>query len=243
MHKRGRFALVKTTLLDYPGKVAASVFLPGCHLSCPYCQNPDFADPGRNGAELSFNSNIDELRLFLSHRARLLGGLAISGGEALLHPLLPDLINLAEEHRLPVKLDTAGLLPETLKQYLDTGRLHYVSMDLKTLPDRYKELGWKGTESESAESLLNQTMSILAGSGIDYEVRTTVVPPLVDRSILAQLAVFAASAPRWIWQPYSAGDTLNPEWSDIQAPDEDELKLILRDFKTKNMKETEIIVR
>ena len=230
MHNR--FALVKTTLLDFPGKVGASIFLPGCHLRCPYCQNPDFADPGRENAELSFNEDMEGFRRFLSHRSRILGGLAISGGEALLHPLLPDLIALAEEHHLPVKLDTAGLLPDILEPYLTAGRLDYVAMDLKTLPKRYSELGWKGSGSKSADHLLKKTMSLLFDSGIDYEIRTTVVPPLVDEVILKALSDLTETAPRWIWQPYNPGLTLNPDWSNIKAPDEDDLRAILGKFNS-----------
>ena len=163
----GMFALVKTTLLDFPGKVAASVFLPGCNLRCPYCQNPDFADPGRKNAEESFNIEIEGFRRFLSKRAGILGGLAVSGGEALLHPLLPDVIAAAEEHGLPVKLDTAGLLPHILEPYLNTGKLAYVAMDLKTLPERYFDPGWKGSGTDSAEHLLKETIQLLADSRID----------------------------------------------------------------------------
>jgi len=222
--------LVKTTLLDYPGKVAASIFLPGCNLRCPYCQNPDFADPGRESSELSYNIDIEGFRSFLNHRSRLLGGLAISGGEALLHPLLSELIAIAESYNLPVKLDTAGLLPEVLAPYLKSNRLDYVAMDLKTLPEHYKELGWEGIGSKAADPLLKKTMNLLKDSGIDYEIRTTVVPPLVDEKILKELEPLMESAPRWIWQPYNPGNTLNPDWSDIIAPDEDDLKEIAQRF-------------
>ena len=232
---KGRFALVKTTLLDYPGRVAASVFLPGCHLRCPYCQNPDFADPGRKDAHLSYNEDIDGLKIFLRNRSKLLGGLAVSGGEALLHPLLPDIINIAEENKLPVKLDTAGLLPDVLAPYLEAGRINYVAMDLKTLPERYGELGWKGIAEKSADKLLKRTMILLKDSGVDYEIRTTVVPPLVDENILLQLEELTADAPAWIWQPYSPGNTLNPEWSNIKAPDEDDLRKILLKFTGSNI--------
>ena len=231
----GRFALVKTTLLDYPGRVAASVFLPGCHLRCPYCQNPDFADPGRKDAHLSYNEDIEGLRNFLQHRARLLGGLAVSGGEALLHPLLPEIFKLAEENKLPVKLDTAGLLPDVLAPYLEAGRIDYVAMDLKTLPERYKELGWKGVGDNSADNLIKTTMKLLKDSGVNYEIRTTVVPPLVDEKVLLQLEEMTADVPAWIWQPYSPGNTLNPAWSNIKAPDEDDLKNILLKFTSDNI--------
>jgi pyruvate formate lyase activating enzyme len=234
----GRFALVKTTLLDFPGKVAASIFLPGCNLRCPYCQNPDFADPGRKHAEESFNEDLEGFHRFLGHRAAVLGGLAVSGGEALLHPLLPDLISTAEEHGLPVKLDTAGLLPDILETYLSSQSLAYVAMDLKTLPERYPELGWKGSGVNSADHLLKKTLKLLAESGIDYEIRTTIVPPLVDRKILKILEPMTVSAPRWVWQPYRQGNTLNPEWSRINAPDEDELNLMREEFNN-----SKIVVR
>jgi pyruvate formate lyase activating enzyme len=226
----GRFALVKTTLLDYPGKVAASIFLPGCHLRCPYCQNPDFADPGRVEAGLSFNEDFEGFQQFLERRHKILGGLAVSGGEALLHPLLPELISLAEQYGLPVKLDTAGLLPDTLNGYLKSGKLNYVAMDLKTLPERYDELGWKGLGSASAEILLKRTMSLLRDSGVDYEIRTTVVPPLVDHKILQKLETLVKSAPKWIWQPYNPGITLNPDWGNLDAPDEEDLLEIRQSF-------------
>ena len=225
-----RFALVRTTLLDYPGKVAASVFLPGCHLRCPYCHNPDLVDLNNSRTADSLNEDFCGFRDFLSRRAELLGGVVFSGGEALLHPLLPELIGLVEDVGLPVKLDTAGLLPDALAPYLDKGRLNYVAMDLKTQPDRYSELGWKGSGDNSAGTLLKRTMSLLADSGIPYEIRTTVVPPLVDETVLRNLAQLTAEVPRWVWQPYQRGNTLNPDWSSLIAPNEDDLRILANDF-------------
>lgn len=218
-----RFALVRTTLLDYPGRVAASVFLPGCHLRCPYCHNPEFVDPAIDPGAAALNEDIDGFRAFLARRARLLGGIVFSGGEALLHPLLPTLIEMVEEYKLPIKLDTAGLLPDSLFPYLEKGRLNYVSVDLKTVPERYSELGWRGSGDNSAEVLLNRTISMLGNSDIPWELRTTVVPPLVNEKILGELAVIAATAPKWIWQPYRGGNTLDPAWSSLSAPDEEQL--------------------
>ena len=209
----GRFALVKTTLLDYPGKVAAAVFLPGCHLRCPYCHNPEFVDPGDDGP---FDSDIESFRSFVDRRASVLGGVVFSGGEALLSPLLPGLIDIARERNLAVKLDTAGLLPDRLESLLETGRLDYVAMDFKTLPERYAELGWHG---KNAAALLRRTLALLAGSGLSYEIRTTVVPPLVTRDILRLMAPYLEGVPLWVWQPYAPGRTLDPGWSDLRAPD------------------------
>lgn len=228
----GRFVLLRTTLLDFPGKVAASVFLPGCHLRCPYCHNPELVDPvsirratDQDADESPYNCNLENLDTFLGKRAPVLGGLAVSGGEALLHPLLPDILKMAEKHNLPVKLDTAGLLPERLKEALREccSPISYVAVDLKTETGRYGELGWQNSGGDAGSSL-SQTLKILKKSGVDYELRTTVVPPLVDREVLLKLAPYASEAPRWIWQVYHKGHTLNPEWSSIDAPDEEDLR-------------------
>ncbi len=224
-----RFALVKTTLLDFPGKVAAAVFLPGCNLRCPYCHNPEFVDPVRypgnsDAGEETFNADARMFRTFIDKRSSVLGGVAFSGGEALLNPQLPKLIKIVKEKGLAVKLDTAGLLPDRLEEMIASGMIDYIAMDLKTLPERYGELGWKGTEEKSAEVLLSRTLKLLADSGLNYEVRTTVVPPLVDREILQQMSPFLNGVPQWIWQPYVPGNTLDPAWNDIQAPNEITLK-------------------
>ena len=216
---RGRFVLVRTTLLDYPGKVACAVFLPGCALRCPYCHNPELVDPDRT-ASADLNCSLDEWDAFLDRRAKLLGGVAVSGGEALLSPLLPGILDRADRHGLPVKLDSAGLWPDRLVPLLARRRLDYVAVDLKTAFDRYDEVGWK---TPDAEERLTATLAALEESGTDYEIRTTVIPPLVDREILRRLAPTAARAPRWIWQVYRPGDTLDPRWSDLRAPDEDRL--------------------
>ena len=238
----GRFALLKTTLLDFPGRVAAAVFLPGCHLKCPYCHNPELVDPEAAG-EAEFNCSVGELDVFLGQRSRLLGGLAVSGGEALLHPLLVSVLNLAGKYQLPVKLDTAGLLPEKLERLLAERRqqIAYVAVDLKTRPDRYGELGWPAS-SPPADFLINRTMDVLESAGVDYELRTTVVPPLVTRESLAALYGFASRAPRWIWQSYHPGNTLNRDWADLRAPDEVNLAAWAEDLnKNSGAPETPLI--
>jgi len=227
----GRFSLVKTTLLDFPGKVAAAVFLPGCNLRCPFCQNPDLVLPDLIKSTDVLTEDINSFSAFLDKRARLLGGVVFSGGEALLNPLLPNLIDLVRKHNLKVKLDTAGLLPEKLEVLAENGKIDYAAVDLKTLPDKYTELGWKKNGKNNAENLLKKTLSILKENNIDFEVRTTVVPPLVTEEILEKLIPLASMAPRWIWQPYNKGNTINPDWSDINnAPGEDELRKTAESF-------------
>jgi pyruvate formate lyase activating enzyme len=230
--KTDRFILVKTSLVDYPGKVSAVVFLPGCHLRCPYCHNPELVEPGRfSSAGLDWD-NPGSFREFLRRRSGVIGAVVFSGGEALLHPLLKSLIEMVREYNLAVKIDTSGLLPDLLKPLIQRGLVNYVAMDLKTLPERYGELGWKN--GPSAEPVLIQTLELLEGSGIAWEIRTTVVPPLVNEEVLRHLAPIAETSPIWVWQVYRKGETLNPLWSSLKAPDEEELLRLSRTFPAKS---------
>lgn len=124
-----RLGLVKTTLLDYPGEVAATIFTPGCNLRCPYCHNPDFVSGDPTGEEIT----LGEFFRFLEKRKGVLGGICITGGEPLIHKDLGDLIAAVRERGLKVKLDTNGTFPERLAS-LD---VDYIAMDLKTIPDNY----------------------------------------------------------------------------------------------------------
>jgi len=213
----GRFSLVKTTIVDYPGIVAAAVFLPGCHLRCPYCQNGDLVRPDPPGEIL--NCDRECFNAFLNRRKSVLKGVVFSGGEALLHPLLPSLVADVKAADLKIKLDTAGLLPDRLQTFLKEDRLDYVAMDLKTLPSRYRELGWKG--KADAADLLKQTLCLLRNSRASFEIRTTVVPGLVDQTDLLELSDFLEPGELWIWQAYRRGATLDPEWSNLEEPDEE----------------------
>lgn len=217
----GRFALVKTTLLDYPGRVAAAVFLPGCPLRCPYCHNPGFVNLNRLSEPL--NADMSLLKNFLAKRARLLGGIVYSGGEALTHPLLPELMETAEHFSLPVKLDTAGLYPEALYTLLKDNKLSYVAVDLKTSPERYSEVGWKKS-GENAALALRSTLEMLRNFKVDFEVRTTVVPGLVEKEELQKLSGLAELAPLWVLQNYLPGDTLNPAWGNLTPFGEGKLR-------------------
>lgn len=230
-----RFSLVKTTLVDYPGRVAAAVFLPGCHLRCPYCQNVDLVVP--DPPEGVLNCSREGFPEFLNRRRTQLNGVVFSGGEALLHPLLPELIGEVREKGLKVKLDTAGLLPGKLGEYLKTGQLDYVAVDLKTLPDRYAELGWHG--AVNAGELLTRTFTLLRKFQAAYEIRTTVVPGFVDEEILRELSGYLRPGERWIWQAYHRGNVLNPEWSRLEEPGED----LLEAWRQNNPRREEIRIR
>lgn len=125
--------LQKMTLLDYPGKVACTVFLTGCNLRCPFCHNPSLVLPGWDAQELP----VEDLLDFLKTRVRKLDGVCVTGGEPTIQEDLPEF--LEQLHRLGflVKLDTNGTGPKMLGELLNAGLLDYVAMDIKNSPALY----------------------------------------------------------------------------------------------------------
>ena len=172
--------LQKNTLLDYPGKIACTVFLAGCNLRCPFCHNPSLVLPSR--AEPPAMTER-ELLAFLKKRRGLLEGVCITGGEPTLHRDLRELVEKITALGYPVKLDTNGTNPRMLGQLLEAGLLSYVAMDIKNAPGEYqKTCGGADVAEQVAESV-----KILRNSGIPYEFRTTVVKPLHSEETLKAL--------------------------------------------------------
>ncbi len=198
-----RFGLQKTSLIDYPGKIAPVIFFPGCNLRCPYCHNPDLAYGRTEGLLLR-----NEVFEYVKFRAPLLGGVVLSGGEPLLYPGTPDLIRqIREETGLPVKIDTNGLSPRILADL----EVDYVAMDLKTLPRRYSELG--GDES-SAERII-QSIGILKNGNIPYEIRTTIVPQLFSLDNVPEMAHYLKGVENHIITGFKPGHCLSETYNEM----------------------------
>ena len=161
--------LQKMTLLDYPGKIACTVFLGGCNFRCPYCHNSEILDG--NAPELMSEK---ELLAFLSSRKGLLDAVCISGGEPTLQPELPDLLAQIKAMGFLTKLDTNGSRPEVLKELVSRQLLDYVAMDIKNSPDRYAQtigVPWK-------QEKIEESIRFLLEGNVNYELRTTVVREL-----------------------------------------------------------------
>ena len=162
--------LQKMTLLDYPGKVACTVFLQGCNFRCPFCHNSDLL--GKDGPE---EIPVETLLTFLKKRVGLLDAVCITGGEPTLQKDLPDLIRQIKALGYLVKLDTNGSRPGVLKALVEEKLVDYVAMDIKNSPSRYGE-----TVGLSNIDLTGVTESIryLLDGHVDYEFRTTVADEL-----------------------------------------------------------------
>lgn len=163
----------KTSLLNYPGHVAATVFTGGCNMRCPYCHNSELVlNPP---AEMRIPE--EEVLTHLKKRANVLSGLCISGGEPTLQPDIKDFIVKVREIGYKIKLDTNGLKPNTLAELLDVGLLDYVAMDIKAGRENYGRIAGLHNSSDIIETV-SESVRLLTNSGIDYEFRTTVVKGL-----------------------------------------------------------------
>jgi len=195
--------LQKLTLLDFPTKTACTVFTGGCNLRCPFCHNGSLV---LGEAE---EIREEELFSFLGKRKGLLQGVCISGGEPLLQKDIASFIRRVRDMGYAVKLDTNGTLPEKLGELLGEGLLDYVAMDLKNAPALYgKTVGISDYSFENAA----KSMSLLRGSGVPYEYRTTVVKPLHTIDSLMELASLINDGESWYLQQYTeGGEQINPK--------------------------------
>ena len=167
--------LQKMTLLDFPGKVACTVFLAGCNFRCPFCHNSPLLTGQPEGG-------MDEQALlaFLEQRRGILDGVCITGGEPTLQPELPSLLRRIKALGYPIKLDTNGYRPEVLKSLVTEGLVDYVAMDVKNSPTQYSATAGVCIDLPRIE----ESLRFLLSDPVDYELRTTVVHPLhSERSI------------------------------------------------------------
>ena len=164
--------LQKMTLLDYPGKVACTVFLQGCNFRCPFCHNSDLL--GKEGPE---TIPVETLMTFLKKRAGLLDAVCVTGGEPTLQPGLEDLLRQIKGLGYLVKLDTNGNRPAVLKELVEKGLVDYVAMDIKNSPARYGETA--GVPNMTLEHL-EESIRYLLAENVAYEFRTTVADELHD---------------------------------------------------------------
>ena len=200
--------LQKLTLLDYPGKTACTIFLSGCNFRCPFCHNTPLLT-----ADAAAGMGEAELLAFLKKRQGLLDGVAITGGEPLLRPELPALLEKIKELGYAVKLDTNGAFPDRLEQIVRAGLADYVAMDVKNSPARY-------AQTVGAVELdlmpIDKSVSFLLRDTVDYEFRTTAVAELHDDASFLSLADWLAGARRYFIQCFEPRQTVLQ--ADLHAP-------------------------
>ena len=187
--------LQKLTLLDYPGKVACTVFTGGCNFRCPFCHNSALVLP----EQLSQGSSADEVLRFLKKRVGVLDGVAVTGGEPLLHPDMADFLKEVKALGFLVKLDTNGSFPDRLMALVEAGLVDRVAMDIKNAPALYAKTA--GLERFDLGGVTRSKDFLLSGA-VDYEFRTTVVRGLHTKESLLAAAEWIRGAKEYYLQQY-----------------------------------------
>lgn len=213
------YGLQKMTLLDYPGKVACTVFTGGCNLRCPFCHNASLV---LNDAEKTILSE-EECFSFFRKRQGVLDGICVTGGEPLLQTDIADFLYRLKDLGYDVKLDTNGSFPVRLKELVEKGLVDYVAMDVKSAPSRYAEaVGMKRFDFSGVK----ESIGFLLSEPVDYEFRTTVVKGLHDETILRGAAALIANAKRYYLQKFvDSGDLIG---TDLAAFSDDEMRSFLK---------------
>ena len=206
------------TLLDFPGKVACTVFLGGCDFRCPFCHNFELAEGIAEPV-----MELSELLDFLDKRKGLLDGAAFTGGEPCLHRDLPELLLKIKDMGFQTKLDTNGYHPEILKQIIDTHAADYIAMDIKNSPEKYA-VTCGVTKVDLGK--IDQSISYIMSSGIEYEFRTTVVKELHEENDFIKIGSWIDNAEKYFLQSFTDRDTV--PFEGFTAPSAEEL-LRIRD--------------
>lgn len=192
----------KTTLLDYPGHVAATFFIGGCNFRCPFCHNSDLITSS------SFTANIseEEIFTFLKKRKNVLTGICITGGEPTLQPDLAEFMRKVHSLGYKIKLDTNGYRPEIIANLLENKLLDYIAMDIKSGYSNYVNVsGISHLDFKKIES----SISIIESSGIPYEFRTTVVKELHNQTDFEEIAdMLSPKSPYFIQSFKDSGNIL-----------------------------------
>lgn len=204
----------KTTLLDYPGRVACTIFLGGCNFRCPFCQNGALVME----ADTQPSYSQDEILAFLKKRKGILDGVCVSGGEPTLSAGLPDFLHEIKNLGYDVKLDTNGSRPSVVKKLAADGLIDKVAMDIKACPSNYHVLTGVNVDLDA----IRETARWLLNGDLDYEFRTTVVRELHSEKDFQEISQWLSGAKSYYLQAYRDSDgVLMPGFS---ACSEEEMK-------------------
>lgn len=195
--------LQKTSLIDFPNKIASVLFTLGCNLRCPFCHNWRLVlEPA--GPFLT----EDQVLQILESRMRHVKAVVITGGEPTTLRDLPEFLAKLKERGFAVKLDTNGFFPDVLEECLPY--VDYVALDVKTSLEKYGLLGGQGTEGYM------RTVDMLKQGKVDYEFRTTVVPGFVDAEDVPKIGALAKDAKRIVLQQFIPNDTLDKTFNNVK---------------------------
>lgn len=217
--------LQKITLVDYPGKIAATVFTLGCNFRCPYCHNPELVLPSLIKTQPKLAEK--EILKFLNEKRKFLEALCITGGEPTLNKDLKDFIKKVKALGYLVKLDTNGSLPEILKDLIDNQLVDYVAMDIKAPPEKYNLFTLENISIEK----IQESIDILKKGKVDYEFRTTVAPIVLEEEDILKIANWLKPAKAYLLQRFESIKVLSKDYEGLKGFSEENLQRLVGKIK------------
>ena len=205
------------TLIDYPGRLACTVFTVGCDFHCPFCYSSELVVPEKIKNQPKIPEAV--FLLFLKKRKRLLEAVTICGGEPTIHQDLPLFTKEIKELGYLVKLDTNGSNPQMLAKLIKEESIDYVAMDIKGPKEKYQELTGEKANIENIE----KSIKILKSSKINFEFRTTVVPTLLEKNDFTKIARWIGPGGKYYLQQFRAEKTVDPNFEKMKPHSFDEL--------------------
>nr|MBD3359328.1 anaerobic ribonucleoside-triphosphate reductase activating protein [Candidatus Buchananbacteria bacterium] len=223
----------KVTLIDYPGKLAASVFLVGCNFLCHYCHNPELIKVEPDKKYLSNQAFFD----YLKKRQGILEAVCVSGGEPLLFPEVIDFLQKIKKLDYKIKLDTNGTSPDFLQELIDKKLINFIAMDVKASLENYSQVCGVKVDINK----IQKTIKLIMNSGLNYEFRTTVLPKFHNLEEIEKIAKIIKGAKIYFLQNFNNKITLNPDLANEQSFSGQELqklkKLALKYVKNCQIRE------
>jgi pyruvate formate lyase activating enzyme len=199
----------KTTLVDYPGELACTIFIAGCNLRCGYCYNSDLVFNIHKIPTIKEEEVID----FLALRRKYLDGVCITGGEPTLFKDIIPLIKKIKKLCYKIKLDTNGTNPTILKELFREKLLDYIAMDVKASLQSYLKVA--GIRNMGAK--IKESITLIKESGVKYEFRTTIVPDVIDENEMEKISRTIQGADQFFIQQFRPDNkTINPRYSTME---------------------------
>lgn len=229
--------LQKTTLIDFPGRVACTVFTVGCNFRCGFCHNPELVMMSRARKEEWIKE--DEVWSFLEKRKEILDGVCITGGEPTMQVDLEEWIEKVVKMGLEVKLDTNGSSFKKVKSLMDKGWVSFWAMDFKAEWEGYEEVVGKRIRVEEVK----KSMELMMRKGKEWEIRTTIVPGVYDKKRLEkmvddlkELEKKTGKKIEWVWQRFLPGKCLDESFDEKKAMGWDEVKGFKKEVESRGVK-------
>jgi len=216
--------LQKLTLIDYPDKVAATIFVSGCNFKCSYCHNPELVTASKEKKTREYKEN--EILDFLKERVGFLDGVCITGGEPTLNKNLPEFIKKIRKMKYNVKLDTNGTNPNMLEKLVKEKLVDYIAMDIKAPLDKYKEI----IKSEVDIDNIKKSIEIVKKMK-NHEFRTTVVQGLLNKEDITKIAYLIKGANAFYLQQFKPLNCLDKSFDKKEPYPKEEIEKIRDSIK------------